>query len=294
MPPLPSPEDGSGPPALDQLGYEAQDLDAIRRALRAPDGLVLVAGPAGSGKRTTLYSMLEELEPLRRSVRTVESRSLRAVARWRQAQVPDCRGRLNGRQWERAFVRVLRDGAEAILLEKIAAPGIAQLAIQAAQDGHLVLSTIAVGRACSAIAELQRLQVTMPQVVDGLSMVICQRLIGRLCPECSVPDDREPIRQSLAVALNTWLHGHAVHARRAASSRCAQCRQTGYVGRVLVYELVDVDARARGLIASSVDPIELEHALIAEGTTIWDRGLKYVADGTTSFDALIRGVRQPH
>jgi type II secretory ATPase GspE/PulE/Tfp pilus assembly ATPase PilB-like protein len=233
---------------LDESGYAAEDLEAIRRAIHAPDGLVLLVGPAGSGRRTTLHSMLEDLEPSRRRV---------------------------------------------ILIETIAAPAVAQFAIQAAQAGYLVMSAIGLARACSAVAELGRLQVTAAQVIDGLSLVIAQRLIARLCPDCSVPDERELVRRALTGALNTWLSGHAVRARRAAPGGCPQCAHTGYHGRILAYELLEIDARARGLIASGVDPVELEHALLAGGTSIWDRGLKRVADGITSFDALLAAVRRP-
>ncbi len=235
--------------------------------------------------------MLEELDP-GRSVQTIDCNFLPTVPHWRQLRMSSGRGH-GWRPWERALGQVLHSGAQVILVEKIAAAAVAQLAIQAAQVGHLVLSTMALGRACSAIAELRRLQVTTAQVIDALSLVIGQRLIGRLCPECSQPDNSEPVRRALAGALNTWLGGHAAHARRAAPNGCGRCGHTGYDGRVLAYELLEIDMRARGLIASGVDPVELEHVLLAGGASIWDRGLKHVANGCTSFDALKAAVRQP-
>jgi general secretion pathway protein E len=236
--------------------------------------------------------MLEDLDPGRRSIQTIESNFLRQVSHWRQLRVAGGR-RCTGRRWERALQRVLWRDAGVILIETIAAAGVAQLAIQAAQVGHLVLSTMPVGRACSVMAELRRLQVTTTQLIDGLALVIGQRLIARLCPDCSQPDERELVRRALAAALNTWLSGHAMHARRPAPNGCPRCGHTGYYGRVLAYEMVEIDARARGLIASSVDPVELEHTLLGDGASIWDRGLKRVADGSTSFDALQAAVRQP-
>jgi general secretion pathway protein E len=281
------------PRGLEQIGYEAADLEAIRGAIHAPDGLVLVVGPAGSGRRTALYSMLDELDPARRSIHTVEAGFARPVPRWVQWRVSQGPCRRDRCRWKRAFDRALRARADVILLQEIATVRVAQPALHAAQAGHLVLSTMTLGRACSALAELRRLQVSAAQLLDALSLVIGQRLIRRLCPQCSTLDDRESVRRALAVALNTWLSGHAVRARRAAPGGCIHCGHTGYCGAVLAYELLDIDARARGLIASGLDPVELQPALLTEGRSIWDRGLAWVADGTTSLDALQAGVRQP-
>jgi general secretion pathway protein E len=266
---------------LAQVGYEVQDLEAIRRAIRAPDGLVLLVGPAGSGRRTALHSMLRDL-PGKHSVQTIESSVRRSASNGR-----------SGHRLERALREALRSGAAVILVETIAAAGVAQLAVRAAQVGHLILSTMALGRACSVIAELRRLQVTTAQMLDALTLVIGHRLIARLCPQCSAPDERELVRRALASALNTWLGGGAVSARRAAPNGCARCGHTGYDGQLLAYELLEIDTRARGLIGSSADPVELEQALLAGGASIWDRGLKRVAEGATSFDALQAAVRQP-
>lgn len=242
---------GAGPYlALDQIGYESADLERIRDAIHAPEGLVLVVGPARSGRSTVLHAMQAE-------------------------------------------IRAARTGAEAMLIEGIATAGVAQLAIRGAQAGHRVLSSMALGRACSALAELRRLGVTTGQIVDALSLVIGHRLIGRLCPHCCLPDEGEPIRRALAGALNTWLAGYPVQARRAPPAGCAHCGPTGCQGRALAYELIDLDLRTRALIASGADPFELEAALLADGRSIWDRGLKRVADGVISLDALRAAVRQP-
>jgi general secretion pathway protein E len=239
--------------ALDQIGYEAQDLEAIRHAILASDGLVLVVGSSGCGRRTALRAMLQE----------------------------------------RARVYPMRDDAGALLLPEIATASAAQFALQTVLAGHLVLSTMALVRAGGAFAELRRLGVTAEQLIDGVSLVIGQRLIQRLCSECSIADDRDEVRRAMAPAANTWLAGRPATARAPAPSGCASCRHSGYQGRVLAYELIEVDSRARGLIASSLDPVELEQALLAQGRTIWDCGLKLIADGATSLDAVRAAIRQP-
>jgi type II secretory ATPase GspE/PulE/Tfp pilus assembly ATPase PilB-like protein len=183
--------------------------------------------------------------------------------------------------------------AGAIVLDAIASGDAAQLAIRAAQSGHLVLSTMALNRAGSVLGELRRLRVTDAQLLDALSLVIGQRLIGRLCADCAKPDERVEGRRALAAALNTWLGGHPVNLRRADPEGCARCAHSGYLGLALTYELIEIDARARGLIASGPDPVELESALLSNGRSIWERGLKLVAEGAIPFDALKAAIRQP-
>jgi type II secretory ATPase GspE/PulE/Tfp pilus assembly ATPase PilB-like protein len=283
-----------GPPiALDRIGYDAAALEAIRHAIHAPSGLVIVSGPAGSGRVTALYSMLGSIDPQRRSVQTVEARIRRSVPGWLQFVVADGLERPSGGPWGRALRWVVRNGADAILLERIAGPAVVRVAMQAVQAERLVLSTMEPGRARGVITELLRWQVQAVQLLDAVSLVIGQRRIARLCPHCAMPDEREPVRHALAAALNTWLMDHPVSARRAAPAGCAHCAQTGYRGTLLVYELIEIDARARGLIASGIDPVQLESALLAEGCTLWDRGLRHLADGTTSLEALQAAIRQP-
>jgi len=196
-------------------------------------------------------------------------------------------------RWEQGLFWLLQNGPDAILLGQIASPGVARLALQAARGGHLVLSTMVLERANGVLAEFQRLQAHQAQVLEALSLVVAQRLVGRLCPHCSQPDDRDEVRRALAAALNTWLAQAKVQARRSSPEGCRHCRGTGYDGKTLIYELLEIDSRARGLIGSGADAIELERALLADGRTLWDRGLARVADGTTSLDALLAAVRSP-
>jgi len=280
-------------PRATAVQYEAADLEAIRRAVGAPSGLVLVVGPAGSGKTTSLYSMLELLDPQRRSIQSVESRIRRKVDHWLQFELPADAWRGQAALWKQGLGRLLLNGPDAILLGQIASPGVARLVLEAVRAGCLVLSTMALERASSVLAELRRLQVQPAQVPEALSLVIAQRWISRLCADCSQPDERPEVRHALAAALNTWLAQAPVRARRAAPSGCPRCHASGYRGRSLTYELIEVDGRARGLIGSGADAVELERALLADGRTLWDQGLARVADGTTSLDALRNAVRAP-
>jgi type II secretory ATPase GspE/PulE/Tfp pilus assembly ATPase PilB-like protein len=255
--------------ALDRFGYDEDDLQAIRNVLDGPDGLVLVVGPPACGRRAALDAMRQHVEASRRPVVTLGPRA--------------------GRDFERAL-----RAAGAVVLHAIAAPGIAQRAVQAAQAGRLVLSTMTLGRACGVLAEFQRLQVPLARLLDALCLVIGQRRVRRLCSHCAIPDGREEVRRALAAALNTWMAGRTARTRQACPQGCAHCAHTGYDGTLLAYELVDVDQRARGLIASVADPVELECLLLPDGRSVWDRGLKHVALGETSLDALRAAIRQPH
>ena len=241
---------------LAELGYEVSDLEAIRHAIGAPDGLVLVIGPVGSGRRTALRAMLRELD---------------AASDLQHGNPRASRG---------------------ILVRGICSPRAAQFAIHAAQGGNRVFAKMTLGRACAAVAELRRLGLSAAQMMDGLSLVIAQRLLARLCPQCAIPDDNDAVRRALAAARNTWLGEQPGQPRRAGNG-CTACSHTGYSGRKLTCEVLEIDARARGLLAADADPLELERALLPDGATIWDRGLKLVAAGTTSLGALTAGIRNP-
>ncbi len=288
--PVPSPAPVA---ALDQLGFAEADRLAIRRQLGAPSGLVLVAGPSDSGRSTTAYSMLLELDPSRRTIHTLEAPVWRPVPGWLQVEVKAVRGATGADLFQHGLQALLRAGADVLLLGRMASPELLELAVHAVESGTLVVAVAPLDRASRILARLRALYRKRALGDDVLTLAIAQRLLARPCGHCSLPDDRDEVRRVLAAALNTWMAQATVRPRRAAAGGCPQCGGSGYAGRTLAYELIEIDARARGLMASAADAFELERALLPEGSTLWDSGLQRLACGATSLEALRASIREP-
>jgi type II secretory ATPase GspE/PulE/Tfp pilus assembly ATPase PilB-like protein len=279
--------------ALDQVGYEPHDLETIRRILREPEGLILLTGPTGSGKTTTLYSMLEAIDPEEKSVQTIENPVERRYGKWLQYEVGKGAADTEKDVFLDHFRQLLRNDPDVIMVGEIRSAEAARLTIQAAQTGHLVLSTLHVDRAHHVLGRFRGLGVDPGELADHLSLVVAQRLVRKLCRSCARPDASDDLKRSMASATNSWLEGEAVRAASPRAGGCANCNGTGYRGRTLVYELIEVDARVRGLIEAGVGALEIEQRLFADGRSLWDQGLRLVARGITSLAALRESVREP-
>jgi general secretion pathway protein E len=182
---------------------------------------------------------------------------------------------------------------DVVFLARLETPQAADLALRAVESGRLVLARVRHDRACGALALLHAWRADAVRLADALALVVAQRLMPRLCPRCAQDDPRDEVRRLLAQAASTWLAGCSPRPRRASEAACPHCGNTGYDGRLLAYEMIEVDARARGLIAAGAGRINLEHDLLAEGCTLWERGLRHLADGATSMEALLGSIREP-
>jgi type II secretory ATPase GspE/PulE/Tfp pilus assembly ATPase PilB-like protein len=278
---------------LDAIGYEPADLALIRRALREPDGLVLLTGPTGSGKTTALYSMLETIDPEEKSIQTIENPVERRYGKWLQYEVGKGTADTESDVFVDHFRQLLRNDPDIVMVGEIRSPAAARLTVQAAQTGHLVFSTLHVDRAHHVFGRFRGLNVDPSELGEHLSLVVAQRLVRRLCVHCAGTDDSAETRELLAPALNSWLAGTTAAPRAAQPNGCANCNQTGYRGRTVAYEMIESDGHLRGLVESGAPPSELEHALYREGGTIWQSGLRLVARGITSVAALREAVREP-
>ncbi|HUN92313.1 MAG TPA: ATPase, T2SS/T4P/T4SS family [Burkholderiaceae bacterium] len=278
---------------LDAIGYEPGELALIRRALREPDGLVLLTGPTGSGKTTALYSMLETIDPEEKSIQTIENPVERRYGKWLQYEVGKGVDDTESDVFVDHFRQLLRNDPDVIMVGEIRSPAAARLTIQAAQTGHLVLSTLHVDRAHHVFSRFRGLGVEPAELAEHLSLVVAQRLVRRLCVHCAEPDGSTDTRQLLAPALNSWLSGHVAAPRAARPGGCPNCNHSGYRGRTVVYELVEADGHLRGLVESGAPASELERTLHRDGGSLWHSGLRLVARGITSVAALREAVREP-
>ncbi|MGN0866468.1 MAG: GspE/PulE family protein [Oligosphaeraceae bacterium] len=231
------------------LGLSPEHLEQVRHQMSRPSGLILVTGPTGSGKTTTLYSILTHLMENRKDLKliTVEDPVEYDIPGLTQVQT---HGEI-GLTFSTTLRSILRHDPNVILVGEIRDAETADIAIQAAMTGHLVLSTLHTSDAVGAINRLIAMGVEPDLVASSLRMVVAQRLVRRLCPHCSVPDHQVSPQDARDLANLAKSHGLARPAPRRASPRgCIYCQGTGYLGRVGVYEILEVQEKLEDLISA--------------------------------------------
>lgn len=228
-------------PNLDKLGMRAGHLQLMRKALSMVNGIIIVTGPTGSGKTTTLYSAIQEMDRERLNVCSLEDPIETQIPGISQTQVNET----IGLTFARGLRALLRQAPHVILLGEIRDREVAQIAVQAANTGHLVLSTLHTNSAIGTFDRLHALGVEAHQLADAVRLILAQRLIPRLCPVCRKsrkPTEAEAVRiqKQSGVRLNSTIY----HAN---TIGCRNCHK-GYTGRRIITEIVPVDAGMRDLL----------------------------------------------
>jgi general secretion pathway protein E/type IV pilus assembly protein PilB len=265
---------------LEKLGLDPGDRQSLERLLAWPDGIVLVTGPTGSGKTTTLYACLHQLNRADRKIITVEDPVEYQITGINQVSV---RGE-TGLTFATALRAMLRQAPNIIMVGEIRDRETAGIAINAALTGHLVLSTLHTNDAAGAVTRLIDIGVKPFLVASGLRAVVAQRLVRRVCPECGQPAGLTAIERrgwpaSLAVAGASVL-------RRGAG--CLACERAGYRGRVGLFEFLHVDDRIRRLIHEGGSAARLRAEARAAGmATLREDGWRKVRAGLTTIDEVL-------
>lgn len=268
--------------SLPELGLGDNDLVLLRRAVSAPHGIVLVTGPTGSGKTTTLYAALSELVKESRNIMTVEDPVEYQLAGVNQVQV----NRAAGVTFAGSIRAFLRQDPDIILVGEIRDQETASTAIQASLTGHLVLSTLHTNDAPTAIARLLEMGLEPFLLASSLTLAMGQRLVRVTCPHCKTTKAvSEATRQMLG-------EGAAAATTQVVGIGCERCLQTGFRGRVGIFEFMPVDEDLRSLIISraSVDAYR-EYRNQRALQTMWAHGLALVARGVTTYEELLRVTR---
>ncbi len=265
---------------LDQLGMAPDALEAFHAALREPNGIILVTGPTGSGKTTSLYAGLSLLNDATRNILTVEDPVEYAMDGVGQTQV----NAKVGMTFAAGLRAILRQDPDVVMVGEIRDVETAGIAVQASLTGHLVLSTVHTNDAVGAVTRLRDMGVEPFLLASTLRLVVAQRLVRRLCPECRRPEAADPATARLAgapVGQTVWR-----------PQGCAHCSQTGYVGRAGLYEVIRVDDRVRRLIAAEAGEDAIAAAAFERGGTLADRARALVQAGVTSVEEAVRVTRQ--
>ena len=266
----------SGGLTLASLGFSEQRCEQIRTLARKPHGMLLVTGPTGSGKTTTLYAAITEIHQGSEKIITIEDPVEYELAGVVQIPVNDRKGLT----FARGLRSILRHDPDRVLVGEIRDTETAQIAIQAALTGHLVFSTVHANHAFDVIGRFMHMGLDLYNVVSALNAVVAQRLLRRLCLRCAVPHTASPAQTA---RLGPGLH----HLRRAAG--CEHCRHTGYRGRLAVAEILVLDDELRDLIAARAPMQRIKQLARERGMQrLSDVALDLVREGATDFDELQR------
>jgi len=268
--------------SLDGLGLSAEDSRRLNDLVSLREGIVLVTGPTGSGKTTTLYSALKQIQQRAVNIVTVEDPVEYKLQGIVQVQVNEKAG-LN---FANALRSILRQDPDVILVGEIRDKETAGIAVQASLTGHLVLSTLHTIDAASSIARLVDIGIEPYKIAAALKGVVAQRLLRRLCHTC-----RQESTDSLSDRMRRWLPaGMTVYK----AAGCPECSQTGYYGRMAVMEVLTVTGEIERVIANGEIADVIAETARAEGMkTLWESGIEHVRAGETSLDELLRVVEPP-
>lgn len=267
---------------LKKLGLEADDLQRFHATIERPYGLILTTGPTGSGKTTTLYTALMTINSPNINCMTVEDPIEYVIPTIRQTAInPKA-----GLTFENALRSAMRQDPDVILVGEVRDKKTADLAMRAALTGHLVLSTLHTNDAASAIHRLLDLGANTSILASSLSMIVAQRLVRLLCPHCV---EKQPIKpEEVEIFKNSGLEPPSEIAR---STGCENCFQSGYRGRMGVYEVIRVDRKIEKLIFAGALHRAIEDAAIEAGTSLmFKQALKKVARHQTSIEEVQRVI----
>jgi general secretion pathway protein E len=264
---------------LDTLGFEPALRDDIRRLARLPHGMLLVTGPTGSGKTTTLYAVISEINHGRDKIVTIEDPVEYQLPGVVQIPVNDKKGL----SFARGLRSMLRHDPDRVMVGEIRDTETAQIAVQAALTGHLVYSTVHANTALDVIGRFLHMGLDPYNVVAALNGVLAQRLLRINCPHCRTPEI--PTRDALSHYGIVSAAGHGF----ARGTGCGHCRGTGYRGRRAVAELLRLDDELRDLIAARAPMTRIKDAARARGLqSIREAALAMVCRGDTTFEELDR------
>src|SRR5688572_4949820 len=268
--------------SIEGLGLLPDETKRLNDLMNLREGIVLVTGPTGSGKTTTLYSALKQIQQRAVNIVTVEDPVEYKLQGIVQVQVNEKAG-LN---FASALRSILRQDPDVILVGEIRDKETAGIAVQASLTGHLVLSTLHTIDAASSIARLVDIGVDAYKIAAALKGVVAQRLLRRLCPTC-----RQENTDHVSERMRRWLpHGMTLFK----AVGCPECSQTGYRGRMAVMEVLTVNGDIERLIAQGETADAVAEAARAAGMkTLWDSGIEHVRSGETALDELLRVVEPP-
>jgi type IV pilus assembly protein PilB len=260
---------------LNQMGFDSKQLESMRKGINSPYGLVFLTGPTGSGKTTTLYAILNEIKNPTKNIITIEDPVEYKLEGVNQVQVkPDI-----GLTFASALRSFLRQDPDIMLVGEVRDLETAQICIRSALTGHLVLSTLHTNDAPSAVSRLMDIGIESYMLAPSLLVVVAQRLVRKLCPDCK--EAYEPSPEQLK---NIKLKAELIYRPKG----CPKCNQLGYRGRTCIGEVMTVSEQIQELINQRASFQRIREIAKAAGMqTLYESGLKKVEEGITSLEEAL-------
>lgn len=264
---------------LEQLGMEPKIMTTFRKQIILPHGILLVTGPTGSGKSTTLYAALCQMNGDKLNISTVEDPVEYELDFCNQVQANE----KIGLDFASALRSLLRQDPDIIMIGEIRDNQTARIAVQAALTGHLVLSTLHTNDAASSITRLVNIGIDAYLIAASLNAVLAQRLVRKICPKCKqnycVPENMRKYMEKAGVGPEQLFHG----------AGCDACRGSGYVGRIGIYELLVIDETFRDMINKDPSVSNMRRIFHESGKpSLFDDGIKKVKQGLTTIEEVLR------
>ena len=267
---------------LENLGLSSKNLEKINKLIKEPNGIILVAGATGSGKSTTVYSMLQILNTVSRNIITVEDPVEMKIAGINQVQVMSDIGLTFGN----TLRSILRQDPDVIMIGEIRDDETARIAVRASITGHLVLSTIHTNNSLNTIERLLDMEVERYLLGSALTGIISQRLVKRLCPKCRTSRETTPYEKNL---FKSVLHQDIKEVYT--PHGCSECIN-GYRGRIALHEVLEINQEIRDAITNNIRKSELRNLVYnkSDVTSLLKDGLEKVVAGLTSVDEILRVI----
>ncbi len=266
---------------LNDLGFLPGQFNSFKKMINKPHGIVLITGPTGSGKTTTLYSALSSLDSENENIITVENPVEYQLEGISQVQTNN----KAGLTFANSLRAILRQDPDIVMVGEIRDKETAQIAVNAALTGHLVLSTLHTNQASGAISRLIDMGVEPFLVASSVVGVVAQRLLRRICPECKKKAEDPLIDPQIEKYLGQEYESIDFYY----GDGCKRCNGSGYRGRVAIHELLEVDSELKRMIVEKASADEIEEAAIKKGMTILEgAALHKVNNGTTTLEEAMR------
>lgn len=280
-------DQSTGIKQLNELGFSEWNLRLFRRGIGRPNGIVLISGPTGSGKTSTLYSVLENMRNEAVKIITAEDPVEYRMNGISQVQV----NTQIGMTFSSTLRTILRQDPDIVMVGEIRDPETAEIAVRASLTGHLVLSTIHTNNAVSTFSRLSDMGIERYLIASSLACVTAQRLVRTNCPNCMTETEATDEEKRLLAAHGLVSEGEADQLKLKKGQGCGSCGHTGYKGRTGIHEVVVMDNRLRSLMMETTSLTDIEQRLISEGfRTMLADGLSKVLEGKTTVREVLKAA----